>query len=186
MADGAAAFALVAPVVLRPADHGWIESLRQRHLSPPDTAVPPHVTLVFPFAASDDKPSGEQEVRTHAGSIAADTPAFEVVFRAVLPLVDPLSGDTLPALLPDEGSSRILRLHDRLYSGPLADHLRLDITPVPHLTLARMANAARAKALVDDLNAEEREIRGRVEALLLLRIAGPAVEIRGRLPLAAA
>lgn len=181
------ALAVVAPLVLRPADAGWIESLRQRHLAPPDTGVPPHITLVFPF---DPQPgpatapeSVEQSIRTHVAAIAADTPAFDLVFRAVIGLVDPLTGDTLPSLLPDEGASRVLRLRDRLYSGPLADHLRLDVTAVPHVTLARMANAARAKALVDDLNAEEREVAARIEAVLLVKVAGPAVETGARLAL---
>ena len=59
--------------------------------------------------------------------------------------------------------SDVVHLHDRLYTGPLADELRLDLPFLPPVGIANAPNLGACKAIVDDLNAEEFEIRGRVE-----------------------
>ena len=164
-------FAIVAVPRFSPADLGWIESLRRRHLPDYERQIGPHLTLVFPFTAD-----AEASTRTPAAAVAGATPPFSAAFRAVLSLPDAFSTDSVVALVPDEGMSHAIRLHDRLYTGPLADHLRLDLPFVPHVTVARMANARSAKALVDDLNGAEPSILAAIGEITLLRMTRPAIE----------
>lgn len=157
---------------LKPADAAWITALRDRHggtLAAPEIGA--HVTLVFPSDVTD-----ATTATGHLAVVAGDTAPFALAFRCALPVQDPGSGDTYVYLVPDEGFSGLVRLHDRLYSGPFADALRLDIPYIPHVTLARIAEAKLARALADDLNGQEPEIHARLETIELFRLdeEGPA------------
>lgn len=71
-------------------------------------------------------------------------------------------------LVPDEGMSSIIRLHDLIYSGDLSSSLRLDIPFVPHITVASSKNLSHCKSLCDRINSERLEIRGEVHELALV------------------
>jgi len=152
----------------RPADRAWLVSLRDRHGGAYfDPGLGPHITLVFPV---EEPEKGHGGIVSHVRTVAAETAAFDTAWRVVMPVRDSFSGDTFLYLCPDEGSSTLIRLHDRLYTGPLADELRLDLPYIPHVTLGRFSSARIAKALADDLNAGEPELRVRVETVELLRL----------------
>lgn len=147
-------------------DRAWLKALRDRHGGAYfDPSLGPHVTLVFPVEEVE-----ESAAVSHLHAVVSDTPSFEAAFRAVLPVKDDFSSDTFLYLVPDEGLSGIVRLHDRLYSGPLADALRLDIPYIPHVTLGRFSSARIAKALADDLNAQDPVLATRVETVELCRL----------------
>lgn len=157
---------------LKPADAAWITALRDRHGGVPAAPeIGTHVTLVFATDASD-----ATTATGHLAVVAGDTAPLALAFRCALPVHDPGSGATYVYLVPDEGFSGLVRLHDRLYSGPFADALRLDIPYIPHITLARIAEPKLARALADDLNGQEPEIHGRLETIELFRLDkdGPA------------
>lgn len=151
----------------RPADRAWLSALRDRHggayFHP---SLGPHLTLVFPV---EEVP--ESAAVSHLHAVCSDLPAFEAVFRTVMPVKDGFSTDTFLYLVPDQGFSGITRLHDRLYTGPFADALRLDIPYIPHVTIGRFTSARIAKALADDLNAEDPALAARVDTLELFRLA---------------
>mgnify|MGYP003700673579 FL=1 len=151
---------------LKPADAAWITALRDRHgteLAAPELG--PHVTLVFPTDATD-----ATTATGHLAMVAGETPPLDLAFRCALSVLDPESGDSFVYLVPDEGFSSLVRLHDRLYSGPFAEALRLDLPYIPHITLARIAEAKLARALADDLNGQEPEIHARLETVELFRV----------------
>jgi len=153
---------------LKAADAAWITALRDRHgraLTAPE--IGPHVTLVFPTDATD-----ATTATGHVAMIAGETPPLALAFRCALPVPDPDSGDTFIYLVPDEGFSALVRLHDRLYSGPFAEARRLDLAYMPHVTLARIAESKLARALADDLNGQEPEIHARLETIELVRLDG--------------
>lgn len=155
---------------LRPADRAWIESLRSRHRgSLFGDGLGPHLTLVFPCDVTDPTTA-----TSHLATVAGETAPFDLAFRSTLPAPDGLGSETFVYLVPDEGFSAIVRLHDRLYSGPFAEALRLDVGYLPHITLGRFCEAKLAKALADDLNNQDPEIRGRLETIELYRIAAGA------------
>lgn len=158
--------AVVGRPRLKAADSAWITALRDRHgqtLAAPE--VGPHVTLVFPTAATD-----ATTATGHLAMVAGETPPLALAFRCALPVPDPSSGDTFIYLVPDEGFSALVRLHDRLYSGPFAEALHLDQPFIPHITLGRIAEIKLARALADDLNGQEPEILARLETIDLLRV----------------
>jgi 2'-5' RNA ligase len=147
-------------------DRAWLKALRDRHGGAYfDPSLGPHLTLVFPVEEVD-----ESTAVSHVHAAASDTPPFEAAFRAVLPVKDDFSNDTFLYLVPDQGLSGIVRLHDRLYTGPLAEALRLDIAYIPHVTLGRFSSARIAKALADDLNAQDPALTTRVETVELFRL----------------
>ena len=153
-------------------DRAWIDALRARHRGAIfEAALGAHVTLVFPTDAAD-----ATAATSHLATVAGSTAPVDLAFRATAPVFDGASGETFVYLVPDEGNSALIRLHDRLYTGPFTDELRLDLPYTPHITLGRFGEAKIAKALVDDLNAQEIEIRGRLTTLELFRLArgGPA------------
>lgn len=75
-------------------------------------------------------------------------------------------------LVPDEGFSDLVGLHDAPYTGPLRAELRLDLPFIPHFAVANATSAERCKNIVDDLNAQRREIHARVEKLDIIAYDG--------------
>ena len=78
----------------------------------------------------------------------------------------------------------MVKLHDRLYTGPFAAELRLDIPFIPHLTVGNAAEAQACKRLADDLNARGVSIHGGIATLDVARYEGGRVESIGRIELA--
>jgi hypothetical protein len=68
-------------------------------------------------------------------------------------------------LVPDEGYSQFVKLHDRLYTGPLAPELRLDLPFIPHITVANSGDPHACKRVAETLNAQDFAIGGQVETL---------------------
>ncbi|MGJ3249382.1 MAG: 2'-5' RNA ligase family protein [Elainellaceae cyanobacterium] len=89
---------------------------------------------------------------------------------------DVFSDFTHVFLVPDEGYSRIIKLHDRLYTGMLIDELRLDIPFIPHIGIANSRNAQECKNLVDNLNSKSFEVNGKVETLDVIWYEGNQVD----------
>jgi 2'-5' RNA ligase len=89
---------------------------------------------------------------------------------------DDSSPNVYVLLVPDEGFSGIVKLHDRLYTGLLADRLRLDIPFIPHVTIGYSTDIHLCKSAVDDLNGQDFEIEGVIDQLELVRIEGSTYE----------
>jgi hypothetical protein len=69
------------------------------------------------------------------------------------------------ASMEREGFSALVRLHDRLYTGALADELRLDITFIPHVGVGNHADARACKRVADELNARDFRVAGTIDTL---------------------
>jgi hypothetical protein len=67
-------------------------------------------------------------------------------------------------------------MHDRLYTGMLSEHLRLDLEYTPHMTIGISSIRQEAKALCDNLNAQGLSIAGRIETLTVAALAGDTIE----------
>ena len=148
----------------------WIEGIRQSHLTSPESDFAPHVTLVFPAEITTD-----DDLEMHMLGVTGSTQPFEAIFRIASPVIDPFNGGWTVQLLPDQGLSKLMRMHNFLYSGPFADHLNLDLRYVPHLTLARTDDGPQAKALCEELNSGIIEVEARFTTVDLLRIDGGTV-----------
>lgn len=172
------ALAVVNYPTLSDDDFVWIQSVRREHDPLYFDVIGPHFTLVFPTDAVS-----EAILIDHVQRHARATAPFEVVFRCAI-LGDPDFQDHAHAfLIPDEGFSDVVHLHDRLYTGPLASELRLDLPFLPHVGIANAPTPEACKSIVDDLNAEAFEIRGHVETVSVVGYDGETVWTIEQLPL---
>ena len=152
---------LLAYPMLHPDDHARLREYRQKHAQ--QTAIDPHFTIVFPLhdiAAAD--------FIAHVKEKVAGWQAFNFVLRSAVIQGDVDGSSYYTYLVPDKGYSNIIRLHDHLYTGLLAEQLRLDIPFIPHITIGHAADAATCKAMADWWNATPFEIKGRVKTLSIV------------------
>jgi 2'-5' RNA ligase len=155
-----AALYTVAFPALSAANRALIDAIRAQHDASNALIIPPHFTLVFACTVTD-----EQEYREHVGNIAAGTSCIPFACREAL--LDAADGRevTHVYLMASDGASRIVRLHDALYSGPLAQHLRKELRYIPHITIGTFDSPTEAGSLCDRLNAKALSIAGVIDAL---------------------
>ena len=102
-----------------------------RHdFDPLAATLPPHVWLVFPFAAH----LNVTQLTAHIRRRTARWPQVPVVFSGIRNLKD-----EFVVLNARTGAASITALHDKLYGGVLSPFLRDDMDYAPHVTLARIA-----------------------------------------------
>jgi 2'-5' RNA ligase len=144
-------------------DFEWIQDHRRKYDDLSYQAVPPHFTLFFPSAEfkSDDL---LQIAKRNIGSF----PSFQFSLRSAMIMPRPVGEYSYVFLVPDEGFSQIVRLHDKIYSKELSSSLCLDIPFVPHVTVASSKNVAVCKELVDALNKKGLEVDGNIHTLDLV------------------
>lgn len=107
-----------------------IGSFRRAH-DPTAVLIRPHVTLVFPLPSE----VGRDALRDHVRRVVSATPAFDIRLRGL-----ERSWDHWLFLLVDDGSDRLVELHDALYGWVLEPYLRADLPYVPHLGLGLFAH----------------------------------------------
>ena len=149
----------------------WIQAIRQQYDVLNFSAIDPHFTLVFTLIDID-----RATLISHVQQSIQDIPAFEFTLRCAVLSNDAFYEYTHVFLVPDEGHSKIVKLHDRLYTAVLADRLCLDIPFIPHIGIANSPNARSCKELVDQLNSQHFEIRGRIDRLDIIWSEGDLVE----------
>lgn len=132
--------------------------------------IAPHFTLVF--AVNDI--SREDFIAEVKKQLQGAT-AIYFTIRCAIVVPDAISGWYDAMLVPDEGFSVIQQLHDRLYSGLLAPHLRLDIPYIPHMSIADKADAQEVKQICDEWNNINCEIKGRISELEIIEYKNPVL-----------
>jgi 2'-5' RNA ligase len=152
-------------------DLAWIQNIRQEYDELNFRAIDPHFTLVFPLIGID-----RSTLISHIKQSILDIHPFEFTLRCAVLSNDAFSDYTHVFLVPDEGYSHIVKLHDRLYTAVLSDRLRLDIPFIPHIGIANSLNAHSCKELVDRLNLPQFEIQGRIDRLDLIWSEGDLVQ----------
>jgi 2'-5' RNA ligase len=126
-----------------------------------------HFTFVFP----QESVSAESLIQ-YVQAVAVTQEKIEFVIRRVEEVKDSLSANTYLFLVPDEGYEAIIQLHDELYKGVLAAELRADIPFIPHITLGYTVDAAYCQQVADELNAKNFELRGEINILDVVELAG--------------
>ncbi|CAM4271285.1 2'-5' RNA ligase [Bacillus manliponensis] len=118
-----------------------IEKIREVH-DPLFGLIPPHSTLVFPFES--DVSNGI--LRGHIIESIQGIESFYINLDQIV-----TSHGEYLFLLVREGKEKIIQLHDRLYSGILADFLYEDIPYIPHVTVGRKEDEKLAAKAVQDI-----------------------------------
>jgi len=140
-------------------DLQWIQSVRDDHDELYAKVVAPHFTLVFPVTTE----SGA--LVKHVEQVVARCPSFSFTLRCAVLEKDAFNEYTHVFLVPDEGYSKLIKLHDRLYTSILASELRLDISFIPHIGIGNAISPQTCKQLADKLNSKEFAIKGTIDTL---------------------
>jgi 2'-5' RNA ligase len=138
------------------AELDWLTHLRQTRAHSPGA---PAFTLVFPGADMVN------DVVHHVTETCASTPRIRFCLRSAMIVPESKMGLYHVFLVPDEGFGAIIRLHDRLHTGPLACCLRPDTPYIPHLTVASTKEFDAARQTVALLNAKDLAINGRIDEI---------------------
>ena len=126
--------------------------------------VEPHFTIVFPVL--------DMQPHDFIEEIAANTKTiskFDFAIRCATINKDAFNKLFHVFLVPDEGFSRVVRLHDALYSKKLKSYLRLDLDYIPHITIGNCRDKHRCKEMVDEWNKEEFKIQGTIAELTVVK-----------------
>jgi 2'-5' RNA ligase len=156
------ALAAIAVPRFAAADGQLVGALRAGH-DPQAARVPPHITLVFPTTSL-----GADALAAHVAAAAAGVARIAIVLREARAVADPVAGGWDVQLLPHEGAAAIRALHARLYTGVLLADLRRDLPYEPHVTVAKLADAAAAERLAARVGPIA--IAGRIDAVEILRL----------------
>ncbi|MGE3268898.1 MAG: 2'-5' RNA ligase family protein, partial [Chloroflexota bacterium] len=73
--------------------------------------------------------------------------------------------------------------HDRLYTGPLASQLRLDVPYIPHVTVGMARDSLVCKGLADALNERAFLLAGSIDAIDVVSYEAGRVETLARVSL---
>ena len=145
---------------LAQSDFDWLQAIRAQHDERYFSLVAPHFTLVFPVGTI-----ARADFTAHVRRQTAGVRPISFVARCAVVVLDDSRRFTHVFLVPDEGFSEIVRLHDRLYTGTLAGELRLDIAFIPHVGVGNSTDARACKRLADELNAQDFRVAGVIDTL---------------------
>ena len=73
-------------------------------------------------------------------------------------------------LVPDEGFSAMMKLHDKLYCDKLFHYLRLDLPFIPHITIANSTDRLICKKIADKWNEGNLKMEGTVSSVDIVNI----------------
>lgn len=159
-------------------DYDWIQSLRTQHDELYYPWVEPHFTFVFPTTTV-----GKETLVDHVTAIVKWQSSIPITIRTARLGDDAFSDYNHVFFIPDEGHSRIVELHDRLYSGVLGSALRKDIPYMPHLGVGNSKDRQACERLVEELNANPLNICGGIYELEVVSIEGQVIIREAVLPL---
>ena len=151
-------------------DREWIDLFRKENDPLFYGVIKPHFTLVFPTFGFEYK-TFEQEIREKAISF----PPFEFVIRSAMMNNDKLSEYYYLFLIPDEGHSNIVKLHQKLYSGIINKTLLLDVDFIPHMGIGCYLDKEKCKHMVNTVNDMNITIKGEVKSLTIISYSNQKV-----------
>lgn len=141
-------------------DFEWIQKIRKEHDKLYYKVASPHFTIVFPvFNMEPDM------FIKHIKNMSENIKTFSFIIRCAVIVKDSFNEYSHVFLVPDEGYSHIVKLHDRFYTGLLLPELRLDIPFIPHIGAGNSISPETCKSLADRLNQENFAITGTVKNL---------------------
>ncbi len=133
--------------------------------------VKPHFTLVFPL-----NNISQEEFISEITSKSSNFTQFNFQIRFAAINKDAFNDYFYIFLVPDEGHSQLVKIHDTLYSGLLRNHLHLDIDYIPHITIGGSPDRFRIKNLADLWNCKEIIIDGRVNNLTIVKFENNLIQ----------
>jgi 2'-5' RNA ligase len=141
-------------------DLAWIQEYRKENDLRFFSVVNPHITFVFPTQgiSQDDFTN---EIKKQAEDIRKID--FEIKLATINK--DSFGGYYHEFLVPEKGYSDIVKLHDKLYSNKLSEHLRFDIDFIPHIGIGNSDDPHISKNRIISINAQNISILGTIDQL---------------------
>lgn len=171
------AFLVIAYPEISKADFRQIQKFRQQHdLS--FRVVNPHFTLVFPVP--DWKAEAFIEEITKQ---VRNFRSFEFCLRCATLNKDAFNDYYHVFLVPDEGYSHLIKLHDKLYTGSLFPHRALQVDFIPHVAIGNSRDPKKCLDMITYWNRRPFSITGRISVLDIIKYEKNVVETMKRIPL---
>jgi 2'-5' RNA ligase len=152
-------------------DFKWVQNIRSKHDARYYNIVNPHFTLVFPAEGYK-----QNEFINDLVGNSLEFKRIKFISRRAVLVKDSISEFTDLFLVPDEGYSDIVKLHDNLYSGILKNSLRFDIPYIPHIGVGGSTNPVEGKSIADELNRSNFTINGILDKLAVINYHYPHVK----------
>jgi hypothetical protein len=160
------------------ADYNLIQGFRQTNDELYFRIVEPHFAFVFP-TDSFQKNTFLKEIEDKARGFKS----FNFDLKCACVNKDSFIDYFHLLLVPDEGHSQIVKLHDKLYSDRLFNELRLDIDFIPHVGIANSKDVLKVKRWADQWNAKPFSIRGQINMLTVIEYDGNSLKDLTKIPL---
>lgn len=148
---------------LKNVDYKIIQDFRREHDELYYSVAKPHFAFVFPIEEINQKLFINE---IHEKSKGIKPIAFEIKCTTVNK--DIFLDYYHLLLVPDQGYSKVVKLHDRLYSDKLFRFLRLDIDFIPHIGIANSQDKFEVKKWADNWNQKDFSIKGIVDSLTIV------------------
>lgn len=166
---------------LKSVDYKRIQAFRKEHDETHYRMVEPHFTLVFPLQLQEDWTTEycTSEIVRQSRGIRP----FEFCIRCATLNKNAFNDDYHTFLVPDEGYSNIVKLHNKLYSDKLFSHWALDVDFIPHIRIGSAKDPLECLAMTEAWNNHEFELSGRVTTLDVIRYENDVVKTMHGIPL---
>ncbi len=156
---------------LNKVDYDWIQSVRKEYDNRYYNVVEPHFTFVFPVFNFYNA-----QLENHVKNICKLFRPIYFTIQGAIIVRDSFSEFTDIFLVPDEGNSQIIKLHDKLYTDILSKELRLDIAFIPHIGIGASVHPKKAKEISDTINNQNIHISGEITELELVEYDYPTIK----------
>ena len=141
----------------------WLEAYRAEHDEQFGKFVKAHFTLVFSVEGME-----VQIFTQHVHKKVAKGKPVPFRLESVRLAKDAFSNYWQVYLVPSVGYLQLKGLHDALYTGILASHLRKDIPYVPHITVGSSRSKETCEQLAAKLEASSVKIDGIINAVTVV------------------
>lgn len=171
-------YLVVAYPKISKVDFDFIQNYRKIHDPQYFTLINPHFTIVFPTSNFSEDEFIEEAMRQTQGM-----KKFNFIIRCATINQDYSKKFYHEFLVPDEGYSDIVKLHDKLHSNKFFDNLRFDIDFIPHIGVGNSPNALICKKNIDHLNTKNISIEGSIETLDIVKYENNTITTIGEIKL---
>ena len=164
-------YLVIAYPKLNKEDYKFIQEYRSENDPLYFNVVEPHFTLVFPFDNLT-----ENEFVDEIESLLKDQGGFNFTLRSSVVNQDFSKEFYHEFLVPDEGFSNFIKLHDKLYSNKLKSSLLLDVDFIPHIGIGNNKESSICKNRVDKLNNQDLKIKGTIDSISIVKYENNKVD----------
>ena len=165
------AFAVISYPRLNIDDYNFIQDYRKLNDQLLYSVIAPHFSFVFPVDGILKDDFIEEIIKKSEGFAS-----FEFTIRCAVVNKDSFLEYSHTLLVPDEGFSHMVKLHDRLYDGLLIKERRLDIDYIPHLGIGTSLYIQQCKTMADELNSSQLAINGSIAELTIVSFENNIIE----------